>query len=56
MAVNCNEGTLSAYVPDSNNPWDISKILFLFRRMPNNGKKHNKKNHKMHIDRYDIQY
>ena len=33
MAVNCNEGTLGAYIPDQNNPWDISKILFLFRRI-----------------------
>ena len=33
MAVNCNEGTLSAYIPNQNNPWDISKILFLFRRI-----------------------
>ena len=33
MAVNCNEGTLSVYAPDQYNPWDISKILFLFRRI-----------------------
>ena len=33
MAVNCNEGTLSPYIPDQDNPWDISKILFLFRRI-----------------------
>ena len=33
MAVNCNEGTLSIYIPDQYNPWDISKILFLFRRI-----------------------
>tara|TARA_Y100000766_G_scaffold66288_1_gene55541 strand:+ start:109 stop:1563 length:1455 start_codon:yes stop_codon:yes gene_type:complete len=33
MAVNCNEGTLSIYIPDQNNPWDISKVLFLFRRL-----------------------
>ena len=33
MAVNCNEGTLSVYTPDQYNPWDISKILFLFRRI-----------------------
>ena len=33
MAVNCNAGTLSIYVPDKNNPWDISKVLFLFRRI-----------------------
>ena len=33
MAVNCNEGALSVYIPDQSNPWDISKILFLFRRI-----------------------
>ncbi len=33
MSLNCNDGTLSIYVPDQNNPWDISKVLFLFRRL-----------------------
>ena len=33
MPLNCNNGTLSVYVPDQNNPWDISKVLFLFRRL-----------------------
>ena len=33
MAVNCNQGTLNAYIPNQNNPWSISKILFLFRRI-----------------------
>ena len=33
MPLSCNNGTLSVYVPDQNNPWDISKILFLFRRL-----------------------
>ena len=33
MAVICNQGTLNAYIPNQNNPWSISKILFLFRRI-----------------------
>ena len=33
MAVNCNQGTLNSYIPNQNNPWTISKILFLFRRI-----------------------
>ena len=33
MAVNCNQGTLNSYIPNQNNPWSISKILFLFRRI-----------------------
>ena len=33
MAVNCNNGTLNVYVPDQNNPWNISKVLFVFRRL-----------------------
>ena len=31
--MNCNNGTLSVYVPDQNNPWNISKVLFVFRRL-----------------------
>ena len=30
--MNCNNGTLSVYIPNGDNPWDISKVLFLFRR------------------------
>ena len=45
MRTNCNEGTLSVYVPDSNNPWDISKILFLFRRIGFSVKFSEVKNH-----------
>ena len=33
MAVNCNNGTLNVYVPDQDNPWNISKVLFVFRRL-----------------------
>ena len=33
MAVNCNNGTLNVYVPDHDNPWNISKVLFVFRRL-----------------------
>ena len=33
MSVNCNQGTLNLYIPNQNNPWSISKILFLFRRI-----------------------
>jgi len=33
VAVNCNQGTLNSYIPNQNNPWSISKILFLFRRI-----------------------
>ena len=33
MSLSCNNGTLSVYFPDQNNPWDISKVLFLFRRL-----------------------
>ena len=31
--MNCNNGTLAVYAPSQNNPWDISKVLFLFRRL-----------------------
>ena len=31
--MNCNNGTLSVYIPNGDNPWDISKVLFLFRRI-----------------------
>ena len=43
--MNCNEGTLSVYVPDQNNPWDISKVLFLFRRLGFSTKYSDIKNH-----------
>ena len=33
MVVNCNEGTLNTYVPSQSNPWNVSKVLFLFRRI-----------------------
>ena len=33
MVVSCDKGTLNTYVPDKNNPWNISKILFLYRRI-----------------------
>ena len=29
----CNNSTLTLYVPSSENPWDISKIRFIYRRL-----------------------
>ena len=29
----CNNSTLSLYVPSDENPWDISKIRFIYRRL-----------------------
>ena len=33
MVVSCNNGTLSTFVPSAENPWDISKILLVNRRL-----------------------
>ena len=33
MVVSCNNGTLSTFVPSDENPWDISKILLVNRRL-----------------------
>ena len=33
MVVSCNNGTLSTFVPTDDNPWDISKVLLVFRRL-----------------------
>ena len=29
----CNNSTLGLYVPSAENPWDISKIRFIYRRL-----------------------
>ena len=33
MVVSCNNGTLSAFIPTVDNPWDISKVLLVYRRL-----------------------
>ena len=33
MVVSCNNGTLATFVPTVENPWDISKVLLVFRRL-----------------------
>ena len=33
MVVSCNNGTLSTFIPSDDNPWDISKVLLVFRRL-----------------------
>ena len=33
MVVSCNNGTLSTFIPTDDNPWDISKVLLVFRRL-----------------------
>ncbi len=33
MIVSCNNGTLSAFIPTVDNPWDISKVLLVYRRL-----------------------
>ena len=33
MVVSCNNGTLSTFVPTDDNPWDISKVLLVYRRL-----------------------
>ena len=30
---NCNESSLDLYVPSNTNPWDLSKIRFIYRRL-----------------------
>ena len=33
MVVSCNNGTLDTYIPTVDNPWDISKVLLVYRRL-----------------------
>ena len=33
MVVSCNNGSLATFVPTVDNPWDISKVLLVYRRL-----------------------